>query len=508
MSRPVRAFSAVKEWWRSARARARSRRSARLTLLDQRHCLPVWAWMALWLVLAVATRLAFGFDADGSYHPDEVFQYLEPAHWLIDRHALLAWEFRDGARNWFLPWHYASLLKLASWLDLQGLARLDFVRTHNAIAAALVVPAAFRIGHGATRRVDVGVLAAGTTALLPLLGFFGTRTLAEVHCLVFLSWATASWVEQAHDPAPPARDRRSFWVGLLFGAAVIARANYVVGLPLVAIDYLVRRRFAQLAWLCGGFFVALAALGAADAFTWQYPFQSLIVWFRFNIIDGLTSPSNLKPVGYYFYAVFRPAFGVLLYPLLLAMLAGSRSGLRPLLAWAWPVLFFTLISNKQERFLLPIWPCFAASAAIGVTYSFELLEKLRFRHRERLRPVLVFGPPLFLSGVLAVNAVHVTHAPRDERRDVFRAADWVRRQKELTGLALLEKWTYTGGYTVLDRKVPVVLTLEDALTSRLISHVIASSRDDIQRILKSRDYEQVKAIGEYRVFRRKKRWIR
>ncbi|RKG72040.1 mannosyltransferase, partial [Corallococcus sp. CA049B] len=49
----------------------------------------------------------------GRIHPDEVFQALEPAYWRVHGYGVLAWEWREGLRNWAVPGVLAAFLKAA-----------------------------------------------------------------------------------------------------------------------------------------------------------------------------------------------------------------------------------------------------------------------------------------------------------------------------------------------------------------------------------------------------------
>jgi hypothetical protein len=50
----------------------------------------------------------------GRVHPDEIFQYLEPAHYVAFGTWLPSWEWGQGLRNWAAPAALGALLKLAA----------------------------------------------------------------------------------------------------------------------------------------------------------------------------------------------------------------------------------------------------------------------------------------------------------------------------------------------------------------------------------------------------------
>ncbi len=78
----------------------------------------IWKHLPLVLVLTFVARAAVALSGNFTLHPDEVFQYLEPAHRLVFGNGVTYWEYFYGARNWFVPGLVAGVLKL---FDLVGL---------------------------------------------------------------------------------------------------------------------------------------------------------------------------------------------------------------------------------------------------------------------------------------------------------------------------------------------------------------------------------------------------
>ena len=58
--------------------------------------------LAALLLLAVAVRLPLAFWPNVN-HPDEIFQYLEPAWRMLGHDGIVTWEWHGGIRSWFLP---------------------------------------------------------------------------------------------------------------------------------------------------------------------------------------------------------------------------------------------------------------------------------------------------------------------------------------------------------------------------------------------------------------------
>ena len=77
-----------------------------------------WKFLLPVLALAFAVRAAIALCGDFVLHPDEVMQYLEPAHRLVFGNGVTYWEFFYGARSWLVPGLVAGMLKV---FDLVGL---------------------------------------------------------------------------------------------------------------------------------------------------------------------------------------------------------------------------------------------------------------------------------------------------------------------------------------------------------------------------------------------------
>ena len=54
------------------------------------------------LLVAAASRLSLAFWPN-FHHPDEIFQYLEPAWRMLGHDSIVSWEWRYGIRGWLLP---------------------------------------------------------------------------------------------------------------------------------------------------------------------------------------------------------------------------------------------------------------------------------------------------------------------------------------------------------------------------------------------------------------------
>ena len=151
---------------------------------DPRGGLPVWAWIALAAVVGLALRLYYFFIQTGIHYPDEIFQYIEPAH--VGCTASVGCRGSSAAASATDP---SRLLRRPDG-DRRGVrvARLVVARRAGAAQRAAHaahrprgIPARRAVGRGDER---LGILSAFAMAAFPPFAYFAPHTLSEVHGLV------------------------------------------------------------------------------------------------------------------------------------------------------------------------------------------------------------------------------------------------------------------------------------------------------------------------------------
>ena len=71
---------------------------------------PAWRYLPHWLFIAFALRAYIALAGNFILHPDEILQYLEPAHRLVFGYGIISWEYYYGSRSWLVPGFVASIL--------------------------------------------------------------------------------------------------------------------------------------------------------------------------------------------------------------------------------------------------------------------------------------------------------------------------------------------------------------------------------------------------------------
>ena len=320
---------------------------------------PRWKLLPLVLALAFAVRAAVALGGDFVLHPDEIMQYLEPAHRLAFGNGVMYWEYFYGARSWLVPGLVAGVLKL---FDAVGLGEprwyVDGVKLVFC-ALSLAIPAGmYRFGR---RHFSEN---AGRVALLA--GALWYELIGFAHKPLTEFVATAPLLALLALCARPAVDRP--WVvcrAALFAVLVAAiRLQYApVALVLLGIVFLRTRLKLLLAVVAAA---ALCAVGVFDALTWDGDlFHSYVTNLRFNLILGEMRTAE-SPWYQFLWWLTLSGGGLSALCLAGALRSPRRYGL--LLALIVLVLLaHTLQAHKEYRFVfavIPLWLLLGADLTV------------------------------------------------------------------------------------------------------------------------------------------------
>ncbi len=378
----------------------------------------------------------------GRQHPDEVFQFLEPAHGLAFGYWLVAWEWVAGLRNWAVPGVLGGILALCGRLGLtQAWALASVVWACCATVQAWGAVALFRLVEERDGR-EAALLA---TAIHVTWGgwlLYAARPLADslsvAPLLGALLWA---WRARARDGL-----REGFWSGLLLGVAFVVRyPSAVFGVP-IAVSLLAARHWRSLAGGALGVGVVLLGLGLLDWLTWGMPWHSVWKYVEFNILAGGSEKFGIKPWWWYL-----PTLAGMV-PLLLAWHFGRGLARRDLLVGAFAVYLGVVmaLAHKEVRFLAPLLPLFVALAA-GPAWR-TLSQRVRSRRA-------VGG----LVGVYALSslAAATVQMPGGLCTEQIDALVFAGQDPALTGILVAgqKEWNVSGRF-YLRRDVPILVRPE------------------------------------------------
>ena len=315
-----------------------------------------WRYLPLVLALAFAIRAGVALSGDFVLHPDEIMQYLEPAHRLVFGSGVTYWEYFYGARSWLVPGLVAGVLALFDALGL-GEPRWYVAGVKLAFCAiSLAIPAGMYFF--ARRHFSEAAARAALVA-----GAFWYELVGFAHKPLTEFVATAPLMALLALTVRPAEAARTQAVWPAAALAVLAGAVRLQYAPIAALllgIVLVRtaKRMRLLAVAAG---LALAA-GVFDAVAWDgHLFHSYVVNVLYNLILGPMRAGESPPWQYLeWLALAGGGLGVLCiagaawrpgrYGLLLALIALTLA-------------MHSVQPHKEYRFVfavVPLWLLIAA----------------------------------------------------------------------------------------------------------------------------------------------------
>ena len=310
------------------------------------------------LALAFVARAAIALSGDFVLHPDEIMQYLEPAHRLVFGNGATYWEYFYGARSWLVPGLVAGVLKL---FDIVGLGqpfwyvggvKLVFCAISLLIPAGMYFFARWHFGETAAR-----------VALL--MGAFWYELVGFAHKPMTEFVATALLVSLLALCVRPAPDK----LRVVLTAAVLAvlvaaiRVQYApLALLVLGLFFLRTGKKTQLVLIAAS---VLVAIGVFDAITWDGGlFHSYVVNIRVNLALGDLRAGE-SPAWQFLYWLLIANMGLVAL-CVLALPDLRRYGFLLTLI-ALTLLIHSTQSHKEYRFIfavIPLWLLISADFVV------------------------------------------------------------------------------------------------------------------------------------------------
>jgi phosphatidylinositol glycan class B len=391
----------------------------------------------------------------GRLHPDEVFQFLDPAMNRAFGFGVLAWEWQVGLRNWAVPGLFSWLLRACAALGVEDVQarRLVLALPQFALHVALL----HSVWRLTARRVGAAVapIAVALVGLSPLVVVFAGRTLSESISAAFL----VVGLERLDARAADADGRVAFAGGLLLGLAEVTRYGSAAVIAPALLWLAITRRFRALAFTIAGGAVIALGLGLFDRLTWGAVlpaarwggwWHSLQEYVDYNLLSGKAEQFGVSPWHYYLPRLLAPVglAGVLLW----RWLPATRA-----LLFVVPALVYvasvSVTPHKEDRFLYPALVLLTVAGAPAVAQVLA-----RALGRAVTVPAAWMGRA---PGQALVAAVVVASLPpavpahlwpellqgfRPQRAEQFRLV--ARASREATGLVLLPEglWGSPGSF--------------------------------------------------------------
>jgi len=381
----------------------------------------------------------------GRIHPDEVFQFLEPAMNRAFGFGVVAWEWQEGLRNWFVPGLFAFILRA---LEAIGIHDVQLRRAaievpqyalHVGMLGAVYRLAARRVTPSAAR------LTVWLVGLFPLVIWFGGRTMGESFSAAALVWG----LERLD-----ADEKAERWApvigGLLLGLAEITRYGSAAVIVPALLWVLVTRRFRAFAYCAATGLLVAFALGLLDLLTWGHWFHSLARYLDFNVISGRAGQQFGAERWHLAVSPLLPWYttGFLVAPWALAGFAWWVKH-RQTRVWLFVVptaIYVVAISatpHKELRFIYPALVLLTVAAAPACAQWVLSL---------RLAPMWQRASAVMLAG--ATLSLFVVRTPFDvQRPEQFQLI--VKASRSATGFVLMNEGLWgSGGFFYLGKNLP------------------------------------------------------
>ncbi len=325
---------------------------------------PTWRLLPAVLTLAFAARVAVVLAGDFIYHPDVVFQYLEPAWRLVSGYGLIFWEQYYGARPQLVPVALAGVLKAFLMLGIEHPSALRTAVEVTLCGVSLLIPwGMYALGRAAFDE-RVGRVACVFGAVWYEFVALAGQPLSETLALGPLLWMFAL--------AAGVRSPAGAWgLGLLAVATCALRLQFA---PLTLLAALLAwprlgalglRRHALAAMAAG--MVALAAFDLATV--GMPPYRSYVANALFNLVFAQEALALGADAPWYFHLLALTAASGGLGLLAVAVAAGGRGYGAASVKWLLLPLALVLATHaftpwKEYRHVLAVAPLWLIALAV------------------------------------------------------------------------------------------------------------------------------------------------
>lgn len=325
-----------------------------------------WTSLKTILFVGLVIRLIAAIFSEGYANHDDHFLIIEAAgSWAdgFDYNHWLPWNKPAGSLPEGHSFTYVGLnYVFFSVCKAIGISDPKLLMLINRVIHALLSLLIIKFGYLITEKLSNkknAVYVGWVLALFWALPFLAVRNLVEVVSIPFLMWAV--WLSLQEN-----RKNALFYAGLLIGVAISFRyqiAVYAVGL---GIYYLFKMEWRKLTLMTVGSLVMFCLTqGVVDYFIWGYPFAEFKGYVVYNMNEGV---GYMKNSNYFMYIYVL--FGFMLFPLgILALIAYFRSARKYLILFVPTfafLLFHSVFPNRQERFILTIFPLVVILIFLGI----------------------------------------------------------------------------------------------------------------------------------------------
>jgi hypothetical protein len=335
------------------------------------------------IAISFLIRFCLAFLIPISLHGDQIYQTLEPAHYLAFGRGFLAWEWHDGIRSWAYPGFLAGIMKLCSYISSNPRFYISIIHIIMICFSLAPIVITYKLTHKlhevTHNKKTLSLLAASLPAFGSILIVYSYFTLNGMIPAYLFSLNCYLIIKQIdlNNSTKKENSRSLILIGAIFGLITILRFHLLPEIAF-AMLYCSRKNFIYRAkFLILGFLLTFLPLGFLDWATWGYPFHSIIYNFYLNVFKGVSKSFGVAPFYWYLKKIFF-YLNIFLIPLLYLSYLGFKK--HPLFIWIGLInLFsFSLIEHKETRFIFLFFVCFFISSGLGVAEFYNLISNKNF----------------------------------------------------------------------------------------------------------------------------------
>ena len=377
--------------------------------------------LSLILFLAILFRIIAVIFSKGYGMFDDHFLVIESSQSWVDGYDYNNWLPESGAEkptghSFFYPGiHYLilSTLEFFGINDPQG--KMYFIRFLHAVLSLLTVIFGFKITQRLSNTKDAKI-AGLLLAIFWFMPFLSVRNMVEIACIPFLLWGTWLIIKEM-------QERNRLWIffiaGLILGISFSIRLQTALFAGGLGLALLFQRRWKEPFLMGAGYLLSVFLIqGLIDIFIWGYPFAELTEYVSYN------STHYSKYISNPWYTYILLICGILIPPISLFLFFGFfRMWKRHLLIFL-PTLIFLLFHsiypNKQERFILSIFPFIIILGVIG-WQEFKGISKFWDKRKKLLKACWTF---FWVLNTILLLIISTTYSKRALVESMYYMSDY------------------------------------------------------------------------------------
>jgi hypothetical protein len=385
--------------------------------------------LAALLIRLIAVIFSCGYMANDDHFETVNVAYRAVQTGLLNEEGLLKWNAVPSPKIARSPFYVLSLYSQMYLLKLMGISNLDtmlyFIRFIHALLSLLMIWFAYRYIYETTESRDFSLLGAMILAFHFLMPYLSVRNLIEQVSADILVPA----IYLAYRGCSRNDNRLLFWAGILGGLSWMVRFNTalaVIPIPF-AVWFLTKRARPALSFAAGGIVVIIFS-GLLD-----FIFLGGFMRSSFNIISSVLYPAGAPPIPQPFWNYLVLIFAAFIPPFsfyFILSFFNLENIKKHLILFSAALFFFlshSLITHKEERFMIPIFPLLVIIGVIGLYGKFDKKAPMTKSRAFKFSVIFAVIVNIVLLSIMTINYAH---------RGIVEPFVYISHQTDVTGVLI------------------------------------------------------------------------